>query len=181
MFVAANSYAGAGTTRFAVVRYGNVVGSRGSVIPYFLKMRETGVIPITDKRMTRFLITLDQGVDFVLTALGRMEGGEVFVPKIPSVNIMDLAKTIAPGCKYKVIGIRPGEKLHEVMIPADDARNTYEHKDYFVIYPGFHAWSTAEGPKEGKRCRENFSYSSDSNEQWLTAGQLRNMLDMLDK
>jgi len=176
LFVAANSYAGAGTTRFAVVRYGNVVGSRGSVIPYFLKMRETGTIPITDKRMTRFWITLDQGVDFVLKALEHMDGGEVFVPKIPSMNIMDLAKAVAPDCKCKEIGIRPGEKLHEVMIPADDARCTYEFKDYFIIYPSFHAWSATETPKSGgKPCPENFHYASDTNEHWLTIDEIRKM------
>ncbi|MBV9464145.1 MAG: UDP-N-acetylglucosamine 4,6-dehydratase (inverting) [Verrucomicrobiae bacterium] len=180
LFVAANSYAGAHSTRFAVVRYGNVVGSRGSVIPYFLKMRETGTIPITDERMTRFWITLDQGVDFVLTALKHMTGGEIFVPKIPSMNIMDLAKAVAPGCKYKVVGIRPGEKLHEIMIPPDDARSTYEFKEFFIIYPSFHSWSTQERPKGGKPCPENFSYVSNTNDEWLTVEQIRRMAEISD-
>src|SRR5690606_27750684 len=123
-FTAANHYSGSHATRFSVVRYGNVMGSRGSVIPLFLRLRETGVLPITDPAMTRFWITLQQGVEFVLKSLGRMRGGEVFVPKIPSMNIMDLANAIAPDCNKEIVGIRPGEKLHEVMVPEDDARNT---------------------------------------------------------
>ncbi|MBI4345292.1 MAG: UDP-N-acetylglucosamine 4,6-dehydratase (inverting), partial [Elusimicrobia bacterium] len=141
VFVAANNYAGARNTRFSVVRYGNVVGSRGSVIPFFLQSRETGVLPITDSRMTRFWITLPQAVDFVTTCLDRMKGGEVFVPKIPSMNIMDLAKAVAPACKTKFIGIRPGEKLHELMVPEDEARNTIEFPDRYVILPAAHDWS----------------------------------------
>ncbi|NLL52523.1 MAG: UDP-N-acetylglucosamine 4,6-dehydratase (inverting), partial [Peptococcaceae bacterium] len=135
LFIAGNAYAGGKVTRFAVVRYGNVVGSRGSVVPFFIKCREKGKIPITDPRMTRFWITLEQGVNFVLKSFERMRGGELFVPKIPSMNIMDLAKAIAPECETEIIGIRPGEKIHEYMISEEDARNTIEYSDYFVIQP----------------------------------------------
>lgn len=171
LFVAANSYVGEQDTRFAVVRYGNVVGSRGSVVPFFKKVRETGVVPITDERMTRFWITLDQGVQFVLDSLERMHGGEIFVPKIPSMNIMDLARAIAPDCEYKIIGIRPGEKLHEAMIMEDDARHTVEFDTYYVIQPEFPFWSKkfAEG---GKELPEGFEYTSDKNEKWLTIYEL---------
>ncbi len=136
LFVAGNSYVGSERkTRFSVVRYGNVVGSRGSVVPFFLRMRKTGKLPITDLRMTRFWINLQQGVDFVLESLKRMEGGEIFVPKIPSMRLVDLAKAIAPECKQVEVGIRPGEKLHEVMIPADEARNCLEFDDHFALLP----------------------------------------------
>jgi len=141
LFVSANSYVGAQDTRFAVVRYGNVVGSRGSVIPFFLKMRATGKVPITDERMTRFWITLDQGVEFVLRSLERMRGGEIFVPKIPSMRIMDLVKALAPECQTEIVGIRPGEKLHEVMVSVDDARQTLELDDHYVIQPQFPWWA----------------------------------------
>lgn len=140
LFVTANAYVGEKKTRFSVVRYGNVVGSRGSVVPFFKKIKDTGVIPITDGRMTRFWITLEQGVQFVLDNLVRMHGGEIFVPKIPSMNIMDLAKAIAPNCKYEIVGIRPGEKLHEAMIMEDDARHTLEYEDYYTIYPELNYW-----------------------------------------
>ncbi|MBS4195500.1 UDP-N-acetylglucosamine 4,6-dehydratase (inverting) [Lederbergia citri] len=173
LFVSANSYVGSKQTRFAVVRYGNVVGSRGSVIPFFNKMKEMGKLPITDKRMTRFWITLDQGVQFVLDNLQRMHGGEIFVPKIPSMNIIDLAKAIAPDCEIEIIGIRPGEKLHEVMITTDDARHTEEFEDYYVITPEFSWWSRKKSV--GKKVKENFVYSSESNQQWLTIEQLREM------
>ncbi|MBI5200672.1 MAG: UDP-N-acetylglucosamine 4,6-dehydratase (inverting) [Elusimicrobia bacterium] len=183
VFVAANNYAGARNTRFAVVRYGNVVGSRGSVIPFFLQKRETGELPITDKRMTRFWITLPQAVDFVLTSLERMKGGEIFVPKIPSMNIMDLAKAIAPACKTKIVGIRPGEKLHELMVPDDEARNTIEYSDRYVILPSAHDWSEdgeyAALRRGAKQCPDGFRYSSDKNERWLTEKELRGMVDEL--
>ncbi|MFJ7735979.1 UDP-N-acetylglucosamine 4,6-dehydratase (inverting) [Lysinibacillus sp. NPDC097287] len=171
LFVAANSYVGDNPTRFAVVRYGNVVGSRGSVVPFFKKVRETRVVPITDERMTRFWITLDQGVQFVLDNLERMHGGEIFVPKIPSMNIMDLAKAIAPECETKIVGIRPGEKLHEAMIMEDDARHTVEFDTYYVIQPEFSFWSKkfAEG---GKELPEGFEYTSDKNAEWLTIEKL---------
>ncbi len=175
LLIAANSYSGSHGTRFSVVRYGNVVGSRGSVIPFFLKMRATGRLPITDERMTRFWITLEQGVDFVLKSLDRMEGGEIFVPKIPSMKILGLAHALAPKCRIDVIGIRPGEKLHEVMVPEDDARHTLEYDDYFAILPAFHDWCTAEYASKngGKLCPDGFRYGSDTNTKWLTAEDLQ--------
>ena len=175
LFVAANSYAGDKPTSFSVVRYGNVVGSRGSVVPFFKNIRHTGVLPITDERMTRFWITLDQGVQFVLDSLGRMYGGEIFVPKIPSMKVIDLAKAIAPECKTEIIGIRPGEKLHEAMIMEDDARHTVEFDNYYVIQPEFPWWSKkfAEG---GKELPDGFSYTSDRNTEWLTVGELQKLV-----
>ncbi|MBU1858272.1 MAG: UDP-N-acetylglucosamine 4,6-dehydratase (inverting) [Verrucomicrobia bacterium] len=182
LFIAGNNYSGPHGTRFSIVRYGNVMGSRGSVIPFFLKTRETGVLPITDPRMTRFWITLEQGVDFVLASLERMHGGEIFVPKIPSMRITDLARAIAPDCKTKIVGIRPGEKLHEIMVPEDDANHTVEYDKYFAILPTFHDWSTGEylSKNGGKMCPDGFSYSSDTNTHWLTMDELRAMagLDM---
>jgi UDP-N-acetylglucosamine 4,6-dehydratase len=180
LFVAGNNYSGKDGTRFSVVRYGNVVGSRGSVIPFFLKQRETGTLPITDPRMTRFWITLDQGVHFVLDNLERMEGGEVFVPKIPSMKITDLAEAIAPECDTEVVGIRPGEKLHEVMIPSNDARNTLEFDDYYAVLPAFRNWNSEAYQKEkgGTWCDDQFKFSSDNNERWLTAEELREMIGL---
>jgi UDP-N-acetylglucosamine 4,6-dehydratase len=178
LFVAANSYSGQHGTKFSLVRYGNVVGSRGSVIPFFLQKRKTGVLPITDPRMTRFWITLEEGVAFVLDSLTRMAGGEIFVPKIPSMNIMDLARALAPECKTEIVGIRSGEKLHEVMVTEDDARNTREHDRYFVIFPQFHDWGSLPRD-EGKPCPDNFRYSSDTNGQWLSEHQLQRMLALL--
>lgn len=175
LFTAANNYSGSRATRFSVVRYGNVVGSRGSVIPFFVKMRATGTIPITDPRMTRFWITLEQGVQFVLESLERMQGGEIFVPKIPSMNIMDLAKAIAPECKTNIVGIRPGEKLHEVMVGEDDSRTTLEYETYFAVLPSFHDWAPDEAISSngGRRCASGFRYGSDTNTEWLTVEQLR--------
>jgi len=180
LFTAANSYSGQHKTRFAVVRYGNVIGSRGSVIPFFLKMRSTGVLPITDPRMTRFWITLDQGVDFVLASLERMMGGEIFVPKIPSMNMMDLARALAPDCRIDIVGIRPGEKLHEVMVPAGDGRNTVEFPDHYVILHPFHDWGRDDylGTRGGIRCAEDFVFASDTNSQWLTPEQLLEMANL---
>lgn len=175
LFTAGNSYAGQQETRFSVVRYGNVVGSRGSVVPFFMKMRETGVVPITDARMTRFWITLDQGVDFVLRSLERMQGGEIFVPKIPSMNILDLAKAVAPECVTQIVGIRPGEKLHEVMVPEDDARRTLEYDDYFAILPATPVESGLER-SGGKLCPDGFHYSSDNNSHWMTIDELRALI-----
>jgi UDP-N-acetylglucosamine 4,6-dehydratase len=177
LFTAGNNYSGTHPTRFSVVRYGNVVGSRGSVIPFFAKMRETGVIPITDPRMTRFWITLEKGVEFVLQSLERMKGGEVFVPKIPSMNIMDLARAVAPECDTEIVGIRPGEKLHEVMVAEDDARSTLEYDDHFAILPSFHEWTSEElgQTNGGRRCPSGFRYGSDTNTQWLTVEDLRQM------
>jgi UDP-N-acetylglucosamine 4,6-dehydratase/5-epimerase len=181
LFTAANSYAGAHATRFSVVRYGNVVGSRGSVIPFFLRARDTGKLQITDPRMTRFWITLEQGVEFVLASLKRMHGGEVFVPKIPSMNIMDVARAIAPECETSVIGIRPGEKLHELMVGEDDSRNTVEYDDYFAILPSFHQWTADDCAANGGRlCSEGFRYSSDRNDRWLSAEELRAMVGLAE-
>lgn len=176
LFVAGNSYAGTHRTRFSVVRYGNVVGSRGSVIPFFRKMKETGLIPITDPRMTRFWITLEQGVEFVMKAFARMHGGEIFVPKIPSMNLVELAEAIAPGCRHEVVGIRPGEKLHEVMVPADDARNTVETEDMYVILPAFHAWSGNNAWAAYPRVPDGFRYGSDTNSSKLSREQLAHMV-----
>ncbi len=175
LFTAANSYSGRHGTKFSVVRYGNVMGSRGSVIPYFMKMRKAGILPITHPKMTRFWITLEQAVEFVLSCLGRMEGGEIFVPKIPSMNIVDLARAIAPECQTEIVGIRPGEKLHEVMVPADDAPYTTEYDDCYVIHPAFHDWSNGRGVHHngGKPCSDGFSYTSDNNSLRLTPDQLR--------
>lgn len=175
LFVAGNAYVGQVETRFSVVRYGNVVGSRGSVIPFFLQKRSEGVLPITDPRMTRFWITLEQGVHFVLHCLKNMVGGEIFVPKIPSMNIMDLARAIAPECRTEIVGIRPGEKLHEVMISRDDARNTVDFDDYYVIKPQFwffeRRFSNNVQPVE-----EDFEYNSGTNPQWLTVEELRSLI-----
>lgn len=174
LFVAANSYVGERETKFSVVRYGNVVGSRGSVVPFFKKMSETGRIPVTDERMTRFWITLDQGVQFVIDNLQRMRGGEIFVPKIPSMKVIDLAKAIAPECEIDIVGIRPGEKLHEAMITEDDARHTREFETYYVIQPEFPWWSKYE--LEGKSLQDGFKYTSDSNTKWLTVEDLNKMV-----
>jgi len=180
LFVAGNNYSGKDGTRFSVVRYGNVVGSRGSVIPFFLEKRETGTLPITDPRMTRFWITLEQGVEFVLKNLKRMEGGEVFVPKIPSMKITDLAEAIAPECDTEIVGIRPGEKLHEIMIPRNDARNTLEFDDYYAILPAFRNWDNEAYQQEngGTWCEDQFKFSSDNNERWLTAEEIREMIGL---
>ncbi|MEO5741818.1 MAG: polysaccharide biosynthesis protein, partial [Vicinamibacterales bacterium] len=161
------------------VRYGNVIGSRGSVIPLFVRMRSKGILPITDMRMTRFWITLDRGVEFVLQSLERMAGGEIFAPKIPSMRLIDLARAIAPECELQEVGIRAGEKLHEVIVGEDDARHTLEFDDCYVILPAFHDWDSDEYVKQngGKRCRDGFTYSSDTNTQWLTVDALRAMLD----
>jgi len=175
LFVAANAYVGEKKTRFAVVRYGNVVGSRGSVVPFFKKIKDTGKLPITDERMTRFWITLDQGVQFVLDNLERMYGGEIFVPKIPSMKVTDLAKAIGPECEIEVIGIRPGEKLHEAMIMEDDARHTLEFDDYYVIQPEL-AWFSQEQLNAGKALPDGFAYTSDNNTEWLTVEQLRQLI-----
>lgn len=176
LFVAANSYVGEKETRFAVVRYGNVVGSRGSVVPFFKKMRHTGKLPITDERMTRFWITLDQGVQFVLDNLQRMRGGEVFVPKIPSMRVVDLAEAIAPECEIEIVGIRPGEKLHEAMITEDDARRTLEFDTYYIIQPEF-PWWPREAVEDGKPLPDGFKYTSDTNTEWLTVEELRALVE----
>ena len=176
MFVQANSYTSDGRVRFACTRYGNVVGSRGSVIPVFQEQRKSGVITITDERMTRFWLTLDQGVEFVIDSIDRMHGGEIFVPKIPSMKLMDLAQVIAEDCQINLIGIRPGEKLHEVLLSEDEARNSVELGDSYVIEPSqpyweYHKWS------EGARLPEGFSYASNTNLKWLTHDDLRGLVD----
>jgi len=176
-FVAANNLAGDIGTRFAVVRYGNVVGSRGSVIPFFQRLIQRGAtaLPITDARMTRFLITLGEGVDFVLSSLDRMHGGEIFVPKIPSMKVTAVAEALAPGMAHKLVGIRPGEKLHEMMISADDARNTVDLGDRYAIEPAFVEYTRE--PLKGGRLDDEFSYASDTNHEWLDAAGLMAMLD----
>jgi len=162
-----------------VVRYGNVAGSRGSVIPFFLQCREQGVLPITDPRMTRFWITLEQGADFVLSCLEKMVGGELFVPKLPSMNIMTLARTIAPECETQVVGIRPGEKLHELMITRDDARHTLEFKDHYMIQPDFHFWKRRFNSREGSQVAEGFEYNSGKNSWQLTEEEMKEIIKKL--
>jgi UDP-N-acetylglucosamine 4,6-dehydratase/5-epimerase len=180
IFVAANSLAGGDGARFSVVRYGNVMGSRGSVLPFFRRLLANGAksLPITDPRMTRFWITLGQGVDFVLSSLALMRGGEIFVPKIPSMKMVDLASAIAPGVAHEMVGIRPGEKLHEVMITSDDARNTLELADRYVIAPAFPFWTRDHLDLKGAaKVSDEFRYASDSNGEWLTAASLGRMLE----
>ena len=176
LFVQGNAYAGASSTRFSCVRYGNVVGSRGSVVPLFAEQRKTGKITITDPRMTRFWLTLDQGVRFVIDSIERMHGGEVFVPKIPSMNIMDLAKALAPECTVEQIGIRPGEKLHEVLMSEDESRNAVELEKMYVVEPVHPWWDKALWTQEGTAPAEGFRYSSDTNTEWLTCEQLSALL-----
>jgi len=171
MFVQANAYSGAQDTRFSCARYGNVVGSRGSVIPIFLEQRRTGKITITDPRMTRFWITLEQGVRFVILCIEQMHGGEIFVPKIPSMKLVDMAEALAPGCAVEHIGIRAGEKLHEVLVSEDEARHTLELDDLFVIQPA-HSWWRVGNWKQGRPVPEGYRYGSDTNTDWLTAADL---------
>lgn len=180
LFVAANHVSGTAGCRFSVVRYGNVIGSRGSVIPVFRKQMASGVLQITDPEMTRFWLTVEQGVQFVIDSLGRMHGGETFIPKIPSMRIIDLAQAMAPDCKHEITGIRPGEKLHEIMIPADEARQTREFNTYYIIHPSFHMWETDkvklyEGG-EGMPVDKGFAYTSDNNDRWMTSDDLAAMI-----
>ena len=178
LFVAGNSYVGGRGTRFAVVRYGNVMGSRGSVIPFFLSIMETGELPITDERMTRFMISLEQGVELVWHAFVDMVGGEIYVKKIPSMKVVDLAHTIAPEARLKVVGIRPGEKLHEQMIGAEDSFYTYEYRDHFKILPAIHSWNLDQNRiKDGKKVEEGFSYTSDNNTEWMAPTELKSWID----
>ncbi len=176
IFVQANSYAGREGCRFSCARYGNVVGSRGSVVPVFVEQRKTGVLTITDERMTRFWITLDQGVAFVTRCIEEMIGGEVFVPKIPSMRLTDLAKAIGPECRLNITGIRPGEKLHEVLVSEDEARHAIETESMFVIQPAFPWWDVASWQGTSP-IAEGFSYTSDKNREWLTAEQFWSLLD----
>ncbi len=174
IFIQGNSYSAEGQARFACVRYGNVVGSRGSIVPLLLKQRDSGTVTITDDRMTRFWITLEQGVQLVLQAIEDMKGGEIFVPKIPSMKITDLVKAIAPNCTQKIIGIRPGEKLHEVLLSEDEARHAVEEKTRYVIYPESVTWTETSMPKSN--IQDGFRYASDTNTDWLTPEQLQSML-----
>lgn len=175
LFIAGNAYSGVANTKFSVVRYGNVIGSRGSVIPLFKEQAKSGILTITDKRMTRFWITLEKGVEFVIQCLEVMRGGELFIPKIPSMTVFDLAKAIAPKCKLKITGIRPGEKLHEVLLPEGEAYRALEFKEMYIVEPDVQ--SLEEGRHNGgKRVKPDFEYASDTNTKWLTMKQLHGML-----
>lgn len=179
LFVAGNHYAGKKRTRFSVVRYGNVMGSRGSVIPYFMSIKDKGTLPITDERMTRFMISLEEGVELVWHAFEDMEGGEIYVKKIPSMKVTDLAKTIAPHAQLDVVGIRPGEKLHEQMIGEEDAYYTYEYPEHFKILPQINGWDKdVNRIKDGKKVPEGFVYSSDNNTEWMTEHELNAWIEL---
>ncbi|MBM7068580.1 UDP-N-acetylglucosamine 4,6-dehydratase (inverting) [Actibacterium sp. 188UL27-1] len=168
LFVAGNAYAGKQDTKFSVVRYGNVMGSRGSVIPFFLSIKDTGVLPITDPRMTRFMISLEQGVELVWHAFGDMQGGEVYVKKIPSMKLTDIARVIAPDAEQKIVGVRPGEKIHEQMVGLEDAPYTFEYDEHFKILPNINGWERDSARiKDGRRVRPDFVYSSDNNSDWM--------------
>ena len=175
LFVQGNAYAGKNRTRFSCVRYGNVIGSRGSVIPLFLQQKATGTITITDDRMTRFWITLDEAVELVVKGFHYMEGGEIFIPKIPSMRIIDLARAIAPECEIKIIGIRPGEKLHEVLTDENEGRSTISYKGMYVIMPG-NTWWRSGNYKDAVRLAEDFTYSSDTNDEWLGINELQKIV-----
>ncbi len=177
IFIQGNSYSGGTGVKFSCARYGNVIGSRGSVIPVFREQKKTGTLTVTDKRMTRFWITLEQGVNFVINCIDIMKGGEVFIPKIPSMKIVDLARLIGPGCKIKDVGIRPGEKIDEVLLTEDEARHAKEFKDFFVIEPEFMWWSEKHF-KDGKKLKEGFRYSSDNNPKWLTGKEMKDLIGM---
>jgi UDP-N-acetylglucosamine 4,6-dehydratase/5-epimerase len=179
LFVAGNSYSGMHKTRFAVVRYGNVMGSRGSIIPFFMSIRNKGVLPITDERMTRFMISLEQGVELVWQAFEDMIGGEIYVRKIPSMKVSNLANVVAPECKLQIIGIRPGEKLHEQMIGSEDSSYTYEYADYYKILPAINNWNQdTRRVKNGKKVPEGFVYSSDNNPVWMTDVELLHWINV---
>ena len=178
LFVAGNSYSGGHDSTFSVVRYGNVMGSRGSVIPFFMSIKDKGVLPITDDRMTRFMISLEDAVKLVWHAFEDMEGGEIYVKKIPSMKVTDLARVVAPEAEQKVIGIRPGEKLHEQMISAEDAYYTYEYPEHFKILPTINVWATCpKRIKDGVRVPEGFVYASDNNTEWMTDAELEDWIE----
>ena len=179
--IQSNAYAGGRETRFSCVRYGNVVGSRGSVVPVFLRQRDSGKLTITDARMTRFWLSLEQGVNFVINAIEKMHGGEVFVPKIPSTTIPDLAKAIAPDAELEVIGIRPGEKLHEVLISEDEARSTIELEDMYVVQPATSPWFGYEWESKGNKVPEGFRYASDTNTEWLSVDEIKEIVNPIEK
>jgi UDP-N-acetylglucosamine 4,6-dehydratase len=176
LFIQSNAYAGGTPTRFSCVRYGNVVGSRGSVIPTFINQRKTGKLTITDDRMTRFWLTLERGVRFVIRCIEQMQGGEVFVPKIPSTKILDLANVIAPGAEIENIGIRPGEKLHEVLIHEDEARSAVELDDMYVVQPSTELWFGHDWSEKGRSLPEGFRYASNTNKDWLTVDQIKKII-----
>jgi len=175
IFIQGNAYSGSRGTHFSCVRYGNVIGSRGSVIPLFREQKKTGKITITDERMTRFWLTLDQAVELVVNALCHMQGGEIFVPKIPSMKIMDLAKAVAPECKMEVIGIRPGEKLHEALIMEEEGRNTVAYNGMYVIMPNL-SWWERQNYKTGKKLPDDFVYTSNTNDEWLSVEDLKKIV-----
>lgn len=177
LFVAANSYVDSYQTTFSVVRYGNVMGSRGSVIPFFSSLAETGELPITDQRMTRFMITLEEGVKLVWKAFDDMHGGEIYVKKIPSMTIGDIARAVAPDATQRIIGIRPGEKIHEQMIGFEDAPHTFEYDTYYKILPAIHAWSSDPlRIKDGRKVKDDFIYTSDNNSEWMSVEELRDWI-----
>lgn len=180
LFVAANNFSHGKGCTFSIVRYGNVIGSRGSVIPLFKKQAETGTLTITHKDMTRFWLTLKQGCEFVIQCISEMKGGEIFVPKIPSMRISDLAAAMCPGCKIEIIGIRPGEKIHEILIPEDEARNTWDYGDSYVVQPAFHMWQgevpTEYGGISGTPVPEGFEYNSSANENWVNGDTLTQLI-----
>jgi UDP-N-acetylglucosamine 4,6-dehydratase len=173
LFVQSNAYAGGTDTRFSCVRYGNVVGSRGSVIPVFQRQRDDGRVTITDERMTRFWLSIDQGVRFTIRCIEQMEGGEVFVPKIPSMRVVDVAQAIAPNAEVEIIGIRPGEKLHEVLVSEDEARHTLELEDMYVVEPPGALWFGHSWREVGQPLSEGYQYASDSNQEWMTVEEIR--------
>ena len=178
LFVAANAYSGEHGSRFSVVRYGNVMGSRGSVIPFFMSIRDKGILPITDERMTRFMISLEQGVELVWHAFDDMVGGEIYVKKIPSMKVTELARVVAPECKQEIVGIRPGEKLHEQMIGAEDSYFTFEYPEHFKILPSINDWGNSpERIKDGKKVVEGFIYASDNNTEWMDDAQLQSWIE----
>lgn len=179
IFVQANSYAAGKNTALSVVRYGNVMASRGSVVPTFIEQSVKGTLSVTDERMTRFWITLDQGVNFVIKSLDVMSGGEIFVPKIPSVKIMDLARAIAPKAKIKIVGLRPGEKMHEILLSLDEARHALDFGDHFVITPEFVSWGKIDYKNDGKDLNEDYYYSSDNNDKWLTVPDIKSLISQL--
>jgi UDP-N-acetylglucosamine 4,6-dehydratase/5-epimerase len=181
LLIQSNAYAGGKKTRISCVRYGNVVGSRGSVVPVFLKQRSSGTITVTDERMTRFWISLDQGIRFVIRCIELMQGGEVFVPKIPSMKVIDLAHAIAPKASINVIGIRPGEKLHEVLISEDEARNTVELKDMYVVQPAETLWFGKSWEKENGKLPDNFRYASESNSEWLSLEEIKRIIAPIEQ
>ena len=178
LFVAGNSYAGAHDTRFSVVRYGNVMGSRGSVIPFFMSLSDKGELPITDSRMTRFMITLEQAVELVWHAFSDMQGGEIYVKKIPSMTVTDVAKSVAPSSAHKIIGIRPGEKIHEQMIGVEDAAHTFAYEGHYKILPAIHNWSSdPQRIGKGRKVEEGFTYTSDNNTEWMSVNSLQDWIE----